>query len=153
MTLPANNTKGSSLGLDVGERRIGLALSDPLGISIRPLGVLERSDNAQVFLKLIEIVEQHSVVRVVVGMPQELGGEFGTQAEKVQLFVRKLQSSLVHGAGLGHLEVVTLDERLTSVQAEKISRGSKLKNRRKRELLDEISAVLILETYLELQRV
>ncbi len=130
------------LALDVGAKRIGLAVSDPLGITAQGLGVVIRKDRAEVLAQLLEVARKWQVQRVVVGLPRHLDGRLGDAAPGIL----KLASDL--GEALG-VRVVPWDERLTTVEAERVLLQADLSRRRRRQVLDQQAAVLILQNYLD----
>ncbi len=139
---PGKRREVRFLALDVGAKRIGLAVSDPLGITAQGLGVVTRKDRAEVLAKLLEVARKWQVQRVVVGLPRHLDGRLGDAAPEIL----KLASDL--GEALG-VRVVTWDERLTTVEAERVLIQADLSRRRRRQVLDQQSAVLILQNYLD----
>lgn len=129
------------LAIDYGERRIGLALSDPLGIIAQGLPTIDTKKIKDVFAYIKNLVVEKDVVKLVVGMPRNMNGSIGAQGEKVKKFIGKL-------AHKTEAEVITWDERLTSVQSLKSMREMGTKQKRK-EVTDRISATLILQSYLD----
>jgi len=134
------------LGLDVGERRIGIAISDPLGMVARPLPALVRSSKAEDFVALADLVAQYDVQLVVVGRPLSLDGTEGPQGRRVARYARALADALP-------VPVVLWDERFSTVEAEDIllqSRRGKMERRKARKdgELDGIAAAVILQHYL-----
>lgn len=135
---------GRILALDVGSRRIGLAVSDVLGITAQPLETLNRTNKRADFAELRKIAQSHDVTEIVVGNPLNMSGEPGQQAEKIAIFVDELRSRL-------GLPVHLWDERLTSAEAHRIlddSGHSKDRMHRKGKV-DRIAAVLILQSFME----
>ena len=138
------------LGLDVGERRIGVAISDPEGRLAVPLRILERRDEAADMEAIVDLARSEGVDALVVGYPISLGGEAGPQARLVQAFARRL-------ADASGLPTELRDERLTSVQAER-SRGptraerGRRRARRRRPPADDLAATIILQSYLDRRR-
>lgn len=130
------------LGLDYGERRIGVAISDPLGITAQGLETLVRESREKDFRALERIVESRQVVRIVVGMPKRMDGTLGRQAQRVERFVQELRDRL-------RVPVETWDERLTSVEAERVLREGTRPRARKKGLVDRLAAVFILQGYLD----
>lgn len=130
------------MALDVGDARVGIAISDALGISAQPHAAIERKKDF--FAKLRKLIEEKEIKTLVLGLPLELDGAYGIQAKKVEDF----RSSLTKELAQLNLKVDYLDERLTTAQAERVLQGSKLKNRARSAALDSISAALILESYL-----
>jgi putative Holliday junction resolvase len=139
---PGERREVRILALDVGAKRIGLAVSDPLGITAQGLGVLTRKDRAEVLAQLLEVARKWQVQRVVVGLPRHLDGRLGDAAPEVL----ELASDL--GEALG-VRVVTWEERLTTVEAERVLLQADLSRRRRRQVLDQQAAVLILQNYLD----
>jgi len=135
---------GRILALDVGDARIGVAMSDPLRILARPHSTIDR--NKRSVHLLLELCKSEGVKIVVVGLPINMRGEIESQAQKTIEFKEKL--ALEAGNRKLMLEFVLWDERLTSVSAERLIQGSKLKDKNRRALLDQVSATLILESYM-----
>jgi putative Holliday junction resolvase len=131
-----------SLGLDIGDRRIGVALSDPGGILASPLTVIDRRDESLDIEAITDIISQQGVGRVIVGLPRSLDGSLGEQAEKVKAFTQKLAS---------HIQVPLeyRDERLTTVMAERLRRAVKGKKTGRKARHDAQAAALILQGYLD----
>jgi putative Holliday junction resolvase len=129
------------LGIDFGERRIGLALSDLLGITAQGLPTLDTRKTQDVFGQLVNLIKDKDVTKVIVGMPKSLNGTIGPKGLEVQEFVQELTKRT-------KIEVIPWDERLTSVQSLKIMRELGVKQKDK-ETVDRISATLILQSYLD----
>lgn len=129
------------LGLDVGDRRIGLALSDPLGILASGLGALERRDLERDIQAILALVEEKQVERIVVGLPKRLDGSLGEQARKVQ----ELASSL---SEVSPVPVEYWDERLSTVAAQELLRQAGAK-KASRGRVDAAAASVILQGYLD----
>lgn len=132
------------LALDLGEVRIGLAVSDPLGVTAQPLGFLRRHGEASDALSIRALVEEHGAGRVVVGHPLLLSGDRGSRAEHAERFAERLRSRLP-----GDVAVVLWDERLTTAEAERILLSDGVRRRRRREVVDAMAAVLILQSWLD----
>lgn len=136
------------MGLDVGDARIGVALSDPLGLTAQPYTTVDRRGGREIS-EFSRIVAKEDVGVIVIGLPLELSGEAGPQAEKVRLFAEHLERSLQRSEEISQKPKIELwDERLTTVEAERVIRGSGLKDRERRATLDRISAAVILASYL-----
>ena len=129
------------LGLDLGRRRIGLALSDPKGVIALPAGALQRRDLASDLESLRALAVEREVERIVVGLPIHMNGRRGAEAEAAQEFARAL------GEATG-LPVDLLDERWTTVEAERALRATGVEARRQREVVDSVAATILLRTYL-----
>jgi len=133
------------LGLDVGERRIGIALSDALGLTAQRLMVLERRTPTEDTEAIARLAVDHGAERIVVGLPLTMRGQTGPQAQKVQAFVRRLQE---HAA----IPVEWIDERLTTVQGERSLRETGTSGRKRKQVIDQVAAQLILQQYLDAKR-
>ncbi len=134
------------LGVDYGDRHIGLALSDPLLITAQPLGSYELTGQDKVDRAYFrDLAARHDVGEIVLGNPLRLDGTAGTRAEKTRAFADWL------GKATGK-PVVLQDERLTTRQALKTLNDEKLRGRKKKDWEDRIAAVIILSTYLERKR-
>ena len=131
------------LGLDVGDRYIGVAMSDTLGLTAQPLAILDRQAGATGEAAVAALIAQHKAERVIVGLPLTLRGERGPQAEKVSAFADRLRV-------LAGVPVDLIDERLTTVQGQRVLRELGVKRRGR--ILDQIAAQLILQHYLDAQR-
>ena len=131
-----------SLGLDIGDKRIGVALSDPGGILASPFTILDRRSDAADVAAIIDIVSQQQVEQIVVGLPRSMDGSIGMQAEKVKSFAQKLCSRT-------EVPVEFRDERLTTVSARRLMQSVGRKKTHKGARDDAIAAALILQGYLE----
>ena len=132
------------LAIDYGRKRIGLALSDELGLTAQPLGTLTRTNRRNDLRRLREICRKHEVAQIVVGHPLHMTGETSPMAEESARFAARLQKDL----GIG---VELQDERLTSWEAEQTVAETK-SSRRKRGALDDVAAAILLRDYLEKKR-
>jgi putative Holliday junction resolvase len=130
------------LGVDVGTRRIGLALSDPLGITAQPLEALAATEEG--WRRLAELIERESVRLVVVGLPLNLKGERGRAVEVMSSFVERLKAAT-------GVEVVEWDERFTTTMAQRAMREAATKKKRERRdgTLDSMAAAILLQSYLD----
>jgi putative Holliday junction resolvase len=135
------------LALDVGERRVGVAVSDPTKTVARPLHTLVRATDAEHFAEIGELVEEHSVELVIVGQPLTLRGEVGGQAQEVRRYASALAEKL-------SVPIQMWDERYSTVAAEEIlqhGRKKKTSPRKKKEEVDSIAAAVILQSFLDSQ--
>ncbi|CDB32093.1 putative Holliday junction resolvase [Clostridium sp. CAG:575] len=131
------------LGIDYGDARVGIAITDPLNITAQGLETIQRKDSDKVVLRrLDEILERYEVDTIVVGMPLNLKGEKTVRAEVTEKFIHKLKCKY------NKINIVTVDERLTTVAAHKTMNFLDVNKNKKREIVDTISAVYILETYM-----
>ncbi|MFC2066906.1 Holliday junction resolvase RuvX [Chloroflexota bacterium] len=128
-----------SLGLDVGDRKIGVALGDPLGMLASPLSIIIRSNESADVEAIINIIDQKQVGRIIVGLPRSMDGSIGEQAEKVKAFVREL---------CNHTDVPLefRDERLSTVAARRLMHDIGKKGKAED---DAIAAALVLQGYLD----
>lgn len=133
------------LALDVGERRIGVAMSDATGTLAAPLTTLNGRVRDRAIAQIAALVHEHSVDDVVVGWPLNMNGEAGPQAQHVRLFADALEAVIGRAVAL-------FDERLTTVVAEQILREMGLRPEKRRERIDEVAASVILQDYLDHQR-
>lgn len=130
------------LGLDVGSRRIGIAVSDPLGITAQGLETLQRTNKRGDFDHLARVIREYEVKEVVVGLPLRMSGVEGTQSEKMRVFAEDLRKKL-------KLPVHLWDERLTSAEANRFLRGTELSIEKRGKAVDRMAAVLILQAWME----
>ena len=131
------------LGIDYGEARVGIAITDALNITAQGLGTINRNGSDKVILrKLDEILNQYEIGTIVVGMPLNMDGTVSNRARITSEFVHKLKCKY------NKLKIETIDERLTTVEAHKTMNFLDINKYKKKELVDTISAVYILETYL-----
>jgi len=133
------------MGLDVGDRRIGVALSDPIGLTAQRLTLIERSGLTRDVDAVCALVKQHDVEALVVGLPLTLRGERGVQAGKVEVLVRHLRRHLT-------IPIHLIDERLTTVQGQRVLRETGASRRTRKQVIDQIAAQLILQQFLDGQR-
>jgi putative Holliday junction resolvase len=140
----AKPTEKRILGLDVGEKRIGVAVSDPLGVTAQGLGVLSRKDRDTDLARLQEMVRHYRVEKIVVGVPRHMDGRLGEQAQEILDLAAALAEALAAA-------VIPWDERLTSREAERVLIEADLSRRRRRQVVDQLAAALILQGYLDSQ--
>lgn len=134
-----------TLGIDHGTVRIGLALSDELGLAAHPLKTLDTSPTVE--QEIAEIVRQKRVTTVVLGLPLRMDGHRGEAATRVEAFADRLSKALRH-----EVPVKFVDERLTSVAAERsLGLEGKQKTKEQKKLVDQVAAVAILQDYLNTQ--
>jgi putative Holliday junction resolvase len=130
------------LALDPGSKRIGVALSDELGWTAQPLETYERRTVDKDVAHINQLVHAHDVRQVVMGLPLQLNGLPGVQAEEVQRFIEALQQTLT-------VPVVTWDERLTTKSAERILIEGNVSRKKRKGTVDRVAAALLLQSYLE----
>jgi putative Holliday junction resolvase len=136
------------LGLDVGDRRVGIAISDPTGTVVRPLQTLVRGSRVEDFVTIAALVAEHHVELVVVGQPLSLDGTEGPQARRIARYAQLLADHLA-------VPVVSWDERYTTAAAEEIMLQTRGRGKRRRARaageVDAIAAAVILQSYLDSQ--
>lgn len=139
---------GRRLGVDVGEVRVGVAMSDPSGVLATPLVTLRRDRRAGTDLDaLAALVIEHEVVEVVVGLPRTLAGRHGPAARAAQDYARMLAERIGDSAA-----VQLTDERLTTVSATRMLAGRGVRGRKQRAVVDQAAAVEILQGWLDARR-
>ena len=131
------------LGIDYGDARVGIAITDELNITVQGLETIQRNGSDRIVLRrLDEILEKYEVDTIVVGMPLNMNGTVSERAKITQEFIHKLKCKY------NKLKIDWIDERLTTVEAHKTMNFLDIKKNKKRNIVDTISAVYILETYL-----
>ena len=131
------------LGIYYGEARDGIAITDQLNITVQGLETIQRNGSDKVILRrLDEIFEKYEVDTIVVGMPLNMNGTMSERAKITEQFVHKLKCKY------NKMEIHTIDERLTTVEAHKTMNFLEVNKNKKKNIVDTISAVYILETYL-----
>ncbi len=128
--------------MDVGDKRIGMAVSDALGWTAQGIATLERQGDRHDFEKLARLLEDHKPDRIVIGLPKNMNGTPGPQSQKVKDFGEKLQK-------LTDAEIVYWDERLTTVAAHKALISADVRREKRKHKVDQIAAMLILQSYLD----
>lgn len=132
------------LGIDYGDSRVGTAISDPLGITAQGLETIARNGNDKVVLsRLEEIVNEYNVTTFVIGLPVNMNGTKSDRVEVTEKFIHKLKCKFPK------VDIEMIDERLTTVEAHKTMNFLNVNKYKKRDIVDTISAVYILETYLK----
>ena len=132
-----------TLGIDYGDARVGIAISDALGITAQGLETISYNGNDKILLRrLDEIITEYNVYKIIVGMPLNMNGTKTIRAEVTEKFIHKLKCKY------NKIEIETVDERLTTVEAHKTMNFLDINKTKKKGLVDTISAVYILETYL-----
>jgi putative holliday junction resolvase len=130
------------LSLDVGQKRIGVAVSDPLGITAQGVGVITRNNTEEDINAVKEYVDEYNAGSIVIGMPINMDGTKGDSAKKVTEFVEAVSSGL-------NIPVATYDERLSTKESEKFLISSDVSRKKRKGVIDKIAAQLILESYLQ----
>jgi putative Holliday junction resolvase len=133
------------LGIDYGDRSIGLAISDKLFITAHAIGRYQVKNKKADALYFKHLVKQHQVSKIVIGLPLQMDGSEGTRVEKTKEFARWLEKIL-------GLPALFWDERLTTKQAMQVLQQQKINGRKKKKLKDQVAATIILSNYLESER-
>ena len=132
------------MALDVGEATLGVAVSDPLRMTAQPVGTIRRHGRKRDIRAVADLIAKHDVSSMVVGLPLQLDGEAGLAVESTMSFVESQRKST-------GIPVVTWDERLTTVQAERVLIDADLSRKRRREVINHVAAAIILQSYLDSQ--
>lgn len=130
------------LGLDVGDRTIGVAISDPLGFTAQGITTIRRKSEEYDIEKLLEICNEYGVETIISGLPKNMNGTIGEQAQKVQRFCEALGSHT-------DIEIKFWDERLTTMAANRAMLEADMSRKKRKGLVDKIAATYILQGYLD----
>ncbi len=130
------------LAIDHGAKRMGVAVSDELGMIAQPLEFIPAEPFAKFLVRLKEILRDKQVELIVVGMPRNMDGSYGPAALKVQEFVAVLKDAVA-------IPIKTLDERLTSVQAHRFLTEAAVRGRQRKDKVDKSAAAILLQSYLD----
>jgi putative pre-16S rRNA nuclease len=133
------------MGLDVGTRTIGIAISDELGLTAQGLKTLRRKSMEDDLKEIAAIINQFEISKIVVGLPKNMNGTLGSQAETVLKWMEILKDRL-------QVPVVAWDERLSTVGASRVLLEADLSRRKRKKVIDKLAAVLILQGYLDQSR-
>jgi len=130
------------LGIDLGEKRIGISISDELGITAQGLPTINAINEIEDLKNIKEIIDKYGVEKIVLGFPKNMNGSIGKQAQKAISFAEKLKSSF-------QLPVELEDERLSTSKAEKFLISTDRSRKKRKKVIDKISAVIILQSFLD----
>ena len=134
------------LGIDYGDARVGFAISDPLGITAQGLETLHYSGNDKIVLKKIEeLIKEYEITKIAIGMPYNMNGTSGDRVDITKKFIHKIKCRF------NNIEIEKIDERLTTVSAHKTMNYLDINPKQKKQIVDTISAVYILEICLNKQ--
>ncbi|MBQ1471569.1 Holliday junction resolvase RuvX [Eubacterium sp. AB3007] len=136
------------IGLDVGDKTIGIAVSDPLGITAQGITTLERVGIRKDAGKVLDMVKEYDCDTIVMGLPLSMSGEDSEQTQKVRDFRTMLENKM-RSTGMKGIDVQWQDERLTTVQAERILIAADVSRKKRKQVIDKQAAVVILQTYLD----
>lgn len=139
------------LGLDVGDKTIGVAVSDEMGIIADGVTTIERVGIKKDTGKVLDYINEYNCDTVVIGLPLKLDGTDSPQTEKVREFKQKLENKL-KGGGMNHVRVEFYDERLTTVMAERVLIEADMRRNKRKEIIDRQAAIIILQSYLDSNR-
>lgn len=140
-----------AIGLDVGDKTIGVAVSDPLGITAQGITTIERVGIRKDTTAVMELMKEYDCDTVVIGLPLKLDGSDSPQTEKVREFREKLENKL-RSTGLGNTRIEYYDERLTTAMAERVLIEADVSRSKRKTVIDKQAAVIILQSYLDTKR-
>ena len=133
------------MGLDVGSRTIGVAVGDELGLTAQPLKTIRRKSKREDVKALKEIMAEFEIAKIVVGLPKNMDGTIGKQAETTFRWIKDLQEEI-------KVPMITWDERLSTVGASRVLLEADLSRGKRKKVIDKLAAVLILQGYLDKTR-
>lgn len=131
------------LAMDVGDRRVGMAISDPMGWTAQGIETLERKNNKQDMEQIAKLIKRYNPEKIVIGLPKNMNGSIGPQGQKVKEFAELLKSEVYKG------EIIFWDERLTSVMANRLMIDADVSRAKRKRKVDKMAAVFILQSYLD----
>lgn len=130
------------MGLDVGDKTIGVAISDLLQLTAQGITTIRRESKVKDYAALEELINENNIKKIVVGLPKNMNGTMGPQGEKTIKFAEKLKNKF-------KLEIIYEDERLTTMAAEKLLIAGDVRREKRKTLIDKVAATYILQTYLD----
>ena len=130
------------LGLDIGDKYIGVAVSDLLQMTAQGLKTIKRTSNKEDYQEIKNLVDEYNINKIVVGLPKNMNGSLGPQSEKVMKFAEKIKNKF-------KIEIIYIDERLTTVSAERVLIESDVRRENRKKVIDKIAASYILQIYLD----
>jgi putative Holliday junction resolvase len=133
------------LGLDIGDRRIGVAVTDEIGVTAQPVGTIDRSKTSAYLKEIIEIAKQYDAACIVAGLPKRLDGSSSPQTDKVERFLTELKAQT-------DIPIQTWDERLTTATAEAALIEANVRRKPRRKVIDSLAAQIMLQHYLDCNR-
>ena len=142
---------GRKIGLDVGDKTIGVAVSDGLGLTAQGITTIERIGIKKDTTRVVDLIREYDCDTVVIGLPKKLDGTDSPQTEKVYEFKSRLENKL-RSQGLQDVSLEYYDERLTTVMAEKVLIEADVSRKKRKDVIDKQAAVLILQGYLDSRR-
>ena len=133
------------MGLDVGSHTIGVAISDELGMTAQPIKTIRRNSKEEDVREIKAIIAEYEIIKIVVGLPKNMDGTLGKQAEIIFRWIKTLQGEI-------KLPMITWDERLSTVGASRVLLEADLSREKRKKVIDKLAAVLILQGYLDKTR-
>jgi putative Holliday junction resolvase len=130
------------MGLDIGDVRIGVAVSDPLGWTAQGVKTIKRTGIKSDIKEIINIITEYKVEKIVAGLPINMNGSMGPSSEKIKVFCEKLKEA-------SGLEIIYQDERLTTVAASRVLLEADVSRKKRKEVIDTVASTFILQTYLD----
>ena len=141
------------MGLDVGDKTIGVAISDSLLITAQGKETIFRQSLKQDIDRLVELINEYEVTKIVAGMPYNMNGSLGPQGEKTKQFMDKLEKKLIYSDRIkGKIEIEFWDERMTTLSATRMLIEADMRRDKRKEVVDKLAATLILQGYLDRNR-
>ena len=136
------------IGLDLGDKTVGIAVSDPLGFTAQGIITLERVGIRKDTTKILEMVKEYQCDTIVIGLPKKLDGTDSIHTEKVYEFKNMLENKM-RSTGIKDVSIVWQDERLTTVMAERVLIEADVSRAKRKKVIDKQAAVIILQSYLD----
>jgi len=133
------------MGLDIGSHTVGVAITDELRITAQGLKTIRRKSKEEDLEELIKIIDQFEIGKIVVGLPKNMNGTLGKQAEMVLQWIKAIREKV-------DLPIVTWDERFSTVEASRVLLEADLSRRKRKKAIDKLAAVIILQGYIEKDR-
>lgn len=130
------------IGLDVGDKWIGVAVSDPLGFTAQGVTTIKRESNKKDYGAIEDLINEYSTNKVVVGLPKNMNNTIGPQGEKVIKFAEKIKNKF-------KIDIIYIDERMTTMSAERILIEGDVRREDRKKYIDKVAATYILQTYLD----
>lgn len=130
------------LGLDVGDKTVGVAVSDLLGLTAQGVTTIRRESNKKDFQAMEELIKEYEAKKIVVGLPKNMNGSLGPQSEKAMKFAEKLKNKF-------NVEIIYIDERLTTKSAERALIQGNMRRENRKKVIDKVAAIFILQSYLD----
>ena len=143
-----DKVKMRKMGLDVGDKTVGIAVSDELGFTAQGITTLERIGIRKDTGKIIDMVKEYNCDTIVIGLPKNLNGSDSIQTQKVREFRTMLENKM-RSTGMKDIKVVWQDERLTTVMAERVLIAADVSRSKRKKVIDKQAAVIILQSYLD----